>query len=218
MTKTVLCLCLLSTLACGCARRSELEAARRDLAAAQREISALHRERVPRGEFEAARASLRVADRRIGDLEQDLAAARAQAALLEAAAATPAPAGLPGAPRLLTLARGTWETSDDTLVYSPDAQLNFGDSLQISSPTGLLVTDPELRVVGGDLSIRAKGMTLETSDGLLAAEPDGSVHFTGSSLTMRFDPAEPAAPANPDQTAARPTADPAHPPAAESVP
>jgi hypothetical protein len=102
--------------------------------------------------------------------------------------------------------KGGYALSNDTYVYSADAQLNFGHHLQITSPTGLLVTDPDLRVVGGDLNIKGKGVTMETTDGLLTTESDGSVKFTGNTLTMKFasnanDPAAeaekvPAAPAD----------------------
>jgi len=93
---------------------------------------------------------------------------------------------------MLDLGKGVYERANETYVYSPDAQLNFGRHLQISSPTGLMVSDPEQKIVGGDLNIRAKDVTLETSDGLLSTAADGSVKFTGKTLTMKFEDKKPA--------------------------
>jgi len=189
--KTITLLLAISCLLCGCSRNSELDAARENLAEAQRKIAALENERVPRVQYDVTRASLRLADERIATLEQQLKATQEQLSTV-AKAETPAASAnqsgnnSPETPLALGLAKGGYALANETYVYSADAQLNFGNHLQISSPTGLLVTDPDLRVVGGDLSIKSKGMTMETTDGLLTTESDGSVKFTGNTLTMKF--------------------------------
>jgi hypothetical protein len=178
----------------GCARKAELDAAKSSLVEAQKKIEQLEADRVPRMEYDVTKASLRLADQRIAELEQQL---KETQQLLAAEPLGQLQAAQNGSsrverPKTLSVARGTHETANETLVHSADTQLNFGDQLQISSPTGLLVTDPDLRVVGGDLNIKAKGITMETTDGLLTAEGDGSVKFQGSHLTMKFD--DPQAP------------------------
>jgi len=182
-----------SILFCGCARKSELEQARANLAAAQQKIEALETERVSRTQYDTTRASLKIADEHIATLERGLKAAQelllaAQEREKPAAPSTSKPeTNEPAKPVEWGLVKGAYESSNETYVYSPDAQLNFGRHLQISSPTGLLVTDPEQKIVGGDLAIRAKDVTLETSDGLLTTAEDGTVKFTGKTLTMKFD-------------------------------
>jgi len=181
----------LSILLGGCARKSELDAARADLAEAQHKIETLQNQRIPRIQFEAAQASLKAADERIMGMEQELQTAREQIAaqhgleIRDGSIKQPLAENSTGlAPTVL--ASGTYVSANDTFVYSPDALLKFGKNLQVSSPSGLMVSDSEQKIVGGDLSIKAKDVLLETSDGILKAEPDGSVKFTGTTLTMKF--------------------------------
>jgi hypothetical protein len=176
----------------GCARKSELDAARSDLAEAQHKIETLRSQRVPRIQYEEAQASLKAADERIAATERELQAARELIAAqrgLGMGDGSVKQDGVDDSTELerTVLARGTYSSANDTLVYSPDALLKFGRNLQISSPSGLMVSDSEQRIVGGDLSIKAKNVLLETSDGVLKAEPDGSVKFTGTTLTMKFE-------------------------------
>lgn len=181
----------------GCAPKSELEAARSDLAEARRQNELLQVQRVPRPQYDAAQASLRAAGRRISELEAELQSTRSQLAATEtrllAAQTSVAPSSPPLAQSAAALASGTYEASNGTFVYSQDALINFGSGLQVSSPTGLMVSDPEHKVVAGELTIRTtKGLSMETTDGSLSAQPDGSVKFIGNSLMLRFaPPAEP---------------------------
>jgi len=218
--RTVAFLTSLCVLLGGCARKSELDRTRAALAESQRKIEQLESERVPRAQYDIARASLRIADDRIATLEKNLNAAYdlmaaqqlplpSETALATNATATPQPPATN-----LHLANGGYVVANGTHVYSPDSQLELGQNLQVTSPTGLMVTDTEQRVVGGDLAIKAKGMTMETNDGLLATQADGTVKFIGNTLTMKFDekkakPNQPPAattptlapvPANPDKT------------------
>jgi multidrug efflux pump subunit AcrA (membrane-fusion protein) len=194
---------IVSILLSGCARKFELEKARADLTEAQQKIAVLENERVPRSQYEQARASLKSADRQITELDQELKRTQQQLAVLEKAKqSVEAIAGQEsrGAenPERLDLEKGAYERASETYVYSSDAQLNFGRHLQISSPTGLMVSDPEQKIIGGDLNIRAKDVMLETSDGLLTTSADGSVKFTGKTLTMKFEDKKPAPEALPD--------------------
>ena len=195
----------LSILFCGCARKSEIEAARKSLAEAQHRIEAFENEQKSKTQYEAAQGQLKLANERIVYLETELRLAQAasltntpaiaqttnpNSSQPESLVQPPHPSVPP--PAALGLTQGAFVVSNDTYVYSEGSQLSLGDNLQISSPTGLMVSDPEQKIVGGDLSIKAKGMTLESNDGLLTTAADGSVKFTGKTLTMKFDDAKPS--------------------------
>jgi hypothetical protein len=193
MKNTVL-LCTICILLGGCARKSELDKTRTELAEAQRKIDQLESERVPRAQYDIARASLRIADERITTLEKNLNAAYDLMAEQQinvppeiAANAPNQPASSPTPATNFRLANGGYVVSNDTHVYSADSELELGQHLKVSSPTGLMVTDAEQRVVGGDLAIKAKGLTMASEDGMLLTNPDGTVKFIGNNLTMKFD-------------------------------
>lgn len=193
--KTTALLCILCVLLGGCARKSELDKTRSELAEAQRKIEQLESERVPRAQYDIARASLRIADERISTLEKNLNAAydlmAEQQITPPAELASTAPSSssvTPAAqPTNFHLTNGGYVVSNDTHVYSAESELALGKNLKVSSPTGLMVTDTEQRIVGGDLAIKAKGVTMASEDGLLMTNADGTVKFTGSNLTMKFD-------------------------------
>ena len=201
-----------SILLCGCVRKSELDQARADLTEAQRKIEVLGNERVPRMQYDATRTNLRLADKQIAALKQELKVAQEQLAAQELAKISVAQAKFnepvmagPDSPTVLGLVKGGYERANETYVYSPDAQLNVGRHLRISSPTGLMVSDPEQKIVGGDLNIKADSVMLESSDGLLTTAADGSVKFIGKTLTMKFDDNKPES-ENPVATPAPPNA------------
>jgi len=207
--KLVSLLLVFSVLFCGCARKSEMEAARTSLVEAQRRIEALENERVSKTQYETAQDSLKQANERITYLETELRLTQAQATALANSPALAQPTALAPQnqapqppPTALGLTHGGYVVSNDTYVYSEGSQLALGDHLQITSPTGLMVSDPEQKIIGGDLSIKAKGMMLETNDGLLTTASDGSVKFTGKTLTMKFDDTKPSQ----DETATAPPA------------
>jgi len=213
--KTHALLFALALLLCGCRRNAELAEARENLAEAQRKIAAIEAEQISRIDYERTRASLQSADEHIAVLERTLKLRQEQLAVQDRTRqqtvqppTTEATAKPIEIPTTLTLLKGVYETTNDTHVYSHDAQLNFGEHLQISSPTGMMVSDSDQKIVAGDLSIKAKGMVLETSDGLFATAEDGSVKFVGKTLTMKFAGTVPAqeipAAATPPSTPTKP--------------
>lgn len=180
-----------SILLSGCVRKSDLDEARENLAEAQRKIDMLENERVSKSKYEAAQASLRLADVRIAELEFDLKKTEEQLVVLTTTQLANETIGRNGStptdrPTSLGLTKGTYETANETHVYSADAELNFGQHLKISSPSGLMVTDPDHKVVGGDLSIKSKDMVMDAPDGILTTAADGTVQFIGKTLTMKF--------------------------------
>jgi hypothetical protein len=185
--KTITLILICSLLLSACARKSELEAARADLTEAQRKIETLENERVARSSYDATRASLRLAEERIADLERGLKLAQEQVAVQAATQSSLNPTTGSGLPTALGLTKGSYEPANDTYVYNADAELSMGKNLKVSSPNGLMVSDPDLKVVGGDLNIKAKDVTLDAPDGMLTTAADGSVKFTGKTLTMHFE-------------------------------
>lgn len=227
--KFITLLIALSILLGGCSRKSELEEARENLAEAQRKIDALENERVPREQYDNTRASLKIADARIAALERELKTALEKVTAQNKMSspgdhANEAETNASEKPTGLSLKKGAFVVANETNVYDADAQLNFGRHLQISSPTGLMVSDPELKIVGGDLTIKAKDMMIESSDGLLTTEADGSVKFIGKTLKMTFNdkksaseiPSATVAPSNANATEELPPATPT--PAATNSP
>jgi hypothetical protein len=185
--KTITLILICSLLLSACARKSELDAAREDLAAAQRKIESLENERVARSKYDATQASLKLAEERIVELERGLQLAQAQVAVQANTQSSLNATTGQGLPTALGLTKGAYEVANDTHVYSADAELSMGKHLKVTSPNGLMVSDPEIKVVGGDLSIKAKDVQLDAPDGLLTTAADGSVKFTGKTLTMRFE-------------------------------
>ena len=75
------------------------------------------------------------------------------------------------------LVEGTYTLLDGTVVYSPDAKLKLGTGVSISSPTGLMVSDHEQKIVGGDLavetgdvSVQAREAIVDVSKGVITAK------------------------------------------------
>ncbi len=192
--KPLILLLALSLILSGCKRNAELDEVRANLVEAQRKIDAIEAERVSRVQYELTRDSLKTADAHISVLERELQLVQKQLfTAQEQAKVQPVYVNPPLETLLVNgLTKGAYEISNNTCVYSPGSELNFGQHLQISSPTGLMISDTEQKIVGGDLNIKAKGMILEAPDGLLMTETDGSVTFIGNMLTMKFMSTKPA--------------------------
>ena len=80
------------------------------------------------------------------------------------------------------LVKGTFIRVDGTLVYSADAQLDIGHGMLVSSPTGVMVADEELRHISGDLVIERAGTSTTMENAFLTV--DGNhVEITSDSAT-----------------------------------
>lgn len=90
------------------------------------------------------------------------------------------------------LVKGTYTLLDGTLIYSPDAQLKLGTGVLVSSPTGLMVSDDEQKIVGGDLAIEtgngvvnAQDAVVDVAKGVMTAE---SVSFDAKAAPKASEP------------------------------
>ena len=167
MKKLLILLGALVALATGYFLQSELAGTKTELAAVQEKVRLVEQQRVPRAEFEQARATVAAAQEKAAALTQELQGVREQlaAALDRAAAAerrmsqtgakTPAPV------LALTLVKGTYTVQDDTILYSPDAQLSLGNGITISSPSGRMLSDKEHEIVAGNLVVETPGTAVQ---------------------------------------------------------
>ena len=72
---------------------------------------------------------------------------------------------------------GTTSVQNDLKIYSFDATIDLGRGQSVSSPTGIMVSDEHLKIIGGDLAVQmprgvitANDATLDTEKGMLTAK------------------------------------------------
>ncbi|MDO8539706.1 MAG: hypothetical protein Q7S40_04635 [Opitutaceae bacterium] len=115
------------------------------------------------------RSELADAQRRLSDSESKLLEVLSRLAQLERRYATSAePSALSlsrtvAKPSLPLLAGGSYTLERDAVVYSDDAKLRFANDEVISSPTGVMVSDLEQKMVVGDLALETATGTLEAN-------------------------------------------------------
>jgi len=168
-------------LTAGCAKKSELVRAQAEVAVLEEKIKVLEAQRVPKAELDRAEAVAAVALERTEVLEQELKGTRAQLAFSQEKASqserrltllgakAPEPVFAPD------LVRGSFTQKDDTIFYSPDAQLNFGNGVMISSPSGLMLSDKERAIVAGDLVVETPRESARPTTGGKPAADGGEV-------------------------------------------
>lgn len=57
-------------------------------------------------------------------------------------------------------------TLDGTIVYNQNAKLVIGDSV-ITSPSGVMVSDKEQKIIAGNLNVQTGNLTVEFTDGVV---------------------------------------------------
>jgi hypothetical protein len=80
------------------------------------------------------------------------------------------------------LAKGTFTVVDGTVVYSPDAQLDIGRGMLVSSPTGVMVSDADMQHISGDLVVDPAESTTTMLNAFIT--------ITGNSVETTSDSAE----------------------------
>lgn len=146
--------------------------------------------RVPRSELIQARAAEAGARREVAAARQELAQMREQLAAAQekvrraethpdTAAGAPAEAPAPAS----ELVKGSYLVIDDTRVYSPDAELKVGRDIVISSPSGLMLSDNDMSLVAGDLSVKTAGGTLQTTHAFIDVN-SGRIDLTADSVNF----------------------------------
>ncbi len=184
-----LILCAALALLTGCVRKSELTNAQSEVADLQERIRLLEEQRVPRTDLDAAQATADAAQRKLDQLQQELKGTRDQLAesqekvtlaerrLSLQGANGPAPVFPPG------LVKGSYKLMEDTILYSPDAQLNFGNGITISSPTGMMMSDRERGIVAGDLIVETPSEIMQATNAVTDAS-NGKLEVTADKLSV----------------------------------
>ena len=189
LKKAVVLLCALLALSIGCVRKSELVETQSELAAAQEKIRLLEQQRVPKADLEKAQTAVADTREQLVGLEQTLKGTRDElVASQEMLKATERLLSLQWAKTPETvlspaLVKGTYILLDDTIRYSADAQLNFGNGVMISSPTGLMLSDKDRAIVAGDLVVETPHETVQASRALTTVN-DGQRELTAESVSV----------------------------------
>jgi len=99
---------------------------------------------------------------------------------------------------LPSLAKGSYVLVDGTVVYSPDAQLKLGRGVLISSPTGVMVSDPQQKEVAGDLTIESSHYSVQATDAVVNVNQGHatakSIHVTAKTSATGSQTPEPTHP------------------------
>ena len=175
MKKLLLLVGVLLALALGYFLQSKLAATKDELAAVQAQTRRVEQQRVPREEFDQARAAVTVAQEKTATLTQELQVLRAQLAVAQDRAdaaerrLSQTGAKTPKDPLSLTLVKGTYTVMDDTILYSSDAELNLGNGVTISSPSGLMISDKGREIVAGNLVVETPNTTAPAAPNSAAA-------------------------------------------------
>jgi hypothetical protein len=162
-------LCALVALCIAVVFKIELSRTRARLAAAQESIGKMQLHYVPVTELSLAREAAKAADAKIAALEEEVRSDKqtlheTQEQLKLASDRLSAAAAKP------RMTKGSYSLVDGTIVYGPDAQLRLPNGAIISSPTGVMVSDPDLNHVDGDLVIETPGRIATTTNAFVSFE------------------------------------------------
>ena len=96
-------------------------------------------------------------------------------------AQSPADAPVAGAERVAHLMKGTSSPVDGTIVYSADAQLDIGNGMTVSSYSGVMVSDEEMKHISGDLLVQSGDVSTKMANAFLTV---------GEHVDLKADSAE----------------------------
>lgn len=85
------------------------------------------------------------------------------------------------------LVKGTFTVVDGTIVYGPDAQLDIGHGMLVSSPTGVMVSDADQRHIAGDLVIDSQEGTTTTENAFLTVDKAHVEMTSDTAVTVNKD-------------------------------
>ena len=168
---------------------SRLEQSKADLAAARDKIKATEELRVPRSDFDSTRSELLDAEKKITALQDELKNTQGQTtALSEWIAAMKNQPGLPrpAGPKPVTkpgLIKGGFRIMDENMVYLPDSQYRMGADLFVTSPKGMMMSDKDQQIFGGDLQLHLPQGTIQGDDAVLEVNGDNAT-LTAKQVTV----------------------------------
>lgn len=93
----------------------------------------------------------------------------------------PADAPAPVSERVARLVKGTSSQEDGTIVYSVDAQLDIGNGMTVSSYSGVMVSDEDMKHISGDLLVQSGDVSTKMANAYLTV---------GDHVDLKADSAE----------------------------
>ena len=82
------------------------------------------------------------------------------------------------------LLEGTFTKEDRALIYEPDAKLQLPNSVFLSSPTGVMVSDEQQKIFAGDMQLLTTQQTISANEAVLTLQPGGSSVLTSKTLSI----------------------------------
>lgn len=92
--------------------------------------------------------------------------------------------------KMVHLTRGSFTVIDGEIVYGPDAQLDIGHGMLVSSPSGVMVSDVDQRHFAGDLVIDSQYGTTTTENAFMSLDSANVEITSDNSVTVKKDDAK----------------------------
>jgi hypothetical protein len=89
--------------------------------------------------------------------------------------------------KVVHLTRGTFSVVEGAIVYGPDAQLDIGHGMLVSSPSGVMVSDVDQRHIAGDLVIDSQEGTTTTQNAFLSVDRAHVEITSDTAVTVKKD-------------------------------
>jgi hypothetical protein len=89
--------------------------------------------------------------------------------------------------RKVRLTRGSFTVVDGEIVYGPDAQLDIGHGMLVSSPSGVMVSDVDQHHIAGDLVIDSQYGTTTTENAFMSVDSAHVEITSDNTVTVKKD-------------------------------
>ncbi len=89
--------------------------------------------------------------------------------------------------RVVRLTKGTFTEVDGEIVYGPGAELDLGNGMLVSSPSGVMVSDVDQRHIAGDLVIDSQYGTTTTENAFLSIDQQHVEITSDNTVTVKKD-------------------------------
>jgi hypothetical protein len=156
-----------------------LTGTRNDLASAKDKIAHIAEQPTARPKRDAAPSPLMLAHRAPRTAEPETEPARDSSS-------AQAPA-IGDSQRVVRLTKGTFTEVDGEIVYGPGAELDLGNGMLVSSPSGVMVSDVDQRHIAGDLVIDSQYGTTTTENAFLSIDQQHVEITSDNTVTVKKD-------------------------------
>jgi hypothetical protein len=171
---------------------SRLERSEMELAALREKARAAEEQHAAHADLDTAREDLLEAEKKILELEDELKNSQGQvntltervtamenqpSSLLRPAKPKPVLAVKPG------LIKGGFSLMGENVVYMPDSQYRLGPDLFVMSPKGMMMSDRDQQIFGGDLLLQTSQGTIRGDDAVLEVNGDNAT-LTAKQVTV----------------------------------